>query len=186
MYQSKWHPLKNQLYFTACYRPPECTEDYNTKLIKGISNIVKKYKQNPHWICGDFNLPDIDWESNTINGKQNSKKINENFLETFVDQLNLSQIVNFTTRKSNILDLILTNRPGLTERCEPDIGFSDHETAIIEDIFCHPQKIKPVQQKVNLWHRADINALQNDIKNEIDKFCTSNTTETYQHVLGIL
>ena len=93
-----------------------------------------------------------------------------------MDQLNLSQIVNFTTRKSNILDLILTNRPGLTERCEPDIGFSDHETAIIADIFCHPQKIKPVQRKVN--HRAEINALQNDIKNEIDKFCTSNTTET--------
>ena len=60
----KVESFEKPVIFTACYRPPKCTDDYNTKLIKGITNITKKYKLNPHWICGDFNLPDICWESN--------------------------------------------------------------------------------------------------------------------------
>ena len=173
----KVESFEKPVIFTACYRPPKCTDEYNTELIKGITNIVKKYKLNPHWICGDFNLPDICWESNTIIGHQYPKKLNENFLEVF-DKLKLSQTVNFTTRLNSTLDLILTNRPGLIESCEPLPGFSDHETAIISDIFCHPQKIKPIPKKVHLWHRANINELQQDIKTDMDNLCASYSIHT--------
>jgi len=173
----KVESFEKPVIITACYRPPNCKDEYNTKLIKCMSNILSKHKQNPHWICGDFNLPDIDWETNTITGTQYPKKLNEEYLDA-LDNLNLSQIVNFTTRKKSVLDLILTNRPGFMEKCEPNPGFGDHETAVIADIYCHPQKIKHIQRKINLWNRADINALQRDIKTGIDNFCTTNTTDT--------
>ena len=173
----KVESFEKPVLFTACYRPPKCTDEYNTKLIKGITNITKKYKLNPHWICGDFNLPDICWESNTIIGHQYPKKLNEDFLEAF-DKLKLSQTVNFTTRLNSTLDLILTNRPGLIESCEPLPGFSDHETAIISDIYCHPQKIKPIQKKVRLWHRANMDELQQDIKTGIENLCATHTIHT--------
>ena len=135
---------------------------------------MKKYKLNPHWVCGDFNLPDIDWETNTIARSQYSKQLNEVFLEAF-DVLNLNQLVDFTTRKKATLDLILTNQPGLTDKCEPHEGFGDHETAVIADFFFHPQKLKLIQRKIYVWH---IEGLQKDITEGIHNFCATNTTVT--------
>ena len=97
--------------------------------------------------------------------------------------MKLSQTVNFTTRLNSTLDLILTNRPGLIESCEPHPGFSDHETAILSDIFCHPQKIKPIQKKVHLWHRANMDELQQDIKTGMENLFTTHTIHTDINIL---
>ncbi|XP_066931249.1 uncharacterized protein [Clytia hemisphaerica] len=161
----KIESYEKPVILTACYRPPSSDASYNTQLIKDISNTVKKFKLSSHWICGDFNLPDIDWESNTIVRSQYTKQLNEDFLEAF-DVLNLNQLVDFTTRKKATLDLILTNRPGLTNKCEPYEGFGDHETAVFADVFCHPQKSKPIQRKIYVWHRANIEGLQKDMSEE--------------------
>lgn len=45
------------------------------------------------------------------------KELNENFLNLF-DNMNLTQPVNFTTRKNATLDLLLTNRTEFLERCK--------------------------------------------------------------------
>jgi len=173
----KIETFEKPVILSACYRPPKSTEEYNTQLINSMSNILRKYKNSPHWICGDLNLPDINWSTKSVSGTQYPRKLNEDFLDA-VDNTNLTQIVDFTTRKNATLDIVLTNRPGLTESCEPTPGFGDHDTAIIADIFCHPQKIKPVQRKVHLWRRANIDSLQRDIKTNIDKFCSTSTSDS--------
>ena len=106
-----------------------------------------------------MNFPDIDWPTNSIIGTQYPRKLNEDYLES-INTNNLTQIVDFATRKRTTLDIILTNRPGLIESCEPTPGFGDHDTAVLADIFCHPQKLKPVQRKVYLWNRADTDSLK--------------------------
>ena len=45
---------------------------------KRLSN---KYKYNPIWISGHFNLPDISWKNKSITGGQDPHVLNESFIE---------------------------------------------------------------------------------------------------------
>ena len=91
----------------SCYRAPKRTS--SESLFDEIKRLSNKYKYNPVWISGDFNPPDIGWETKSIIGSQYPKALNESFLET-LDLCNPDQLVNFTTRKNHIPDLLITNR----------------------------------------------------------------------------
>jgi hypothetical protein len=48
-------------------RPPDKTnEDYLNKVKEEISTIKEKHRRDIFVIGGDFNLPDINWEEQTI------------------------------------------------------------------------------------------------------------------------
>ena len=111
------------------YRPSNTTIDEAKHICNGLTNISRKYKTNPIWFGGDINLPDIDWSIDSVVTYQYSKEINETFLETF-NMFTLEQIVDFLTRGSNTLQIVLTNRPNLVNRCVPYMGMSDHETTV--------------------------------------------------------
>ena len=76
------------------------------------------------------------------------------------------------------LDLLLTNRPAFVERCTPAAGFGDHQSAIISDIYCHPQKHKPVSRKVYNWRRANLNELNQEIDENIKTLLNSESSNT--------
>ena len=57
------------------------------------------------FICGDFNLPNINWDIPCL---VNGDKTSESFLNSVIDN-SLSQIVYCNTRNENILDLVLCN-----------------------------------------------------------------------------
>ena len=69
-----------------------------------IIEIKSKFKKSTFWLCGDFNLPDIDWNTNKITKNQYSVPINQLYLD-LVNDLGLSQTVTDPTRGNNILDL---------------------------------------------------------------------------------
>lgn len=74
------------------------------------------------------------------------------FLDLIHDTIcsNLEQIVSFPTRKDHVLDLFMTNRPSLVNRCEPLPGIVDHDIVYI-DIMCAASKDKqayPAQNKL--------------------------------------
>ena len=161
----------------ACYHPPKCAETINSELIKYIKELCKKYKNNPIWLAGDFNLPDIDWTTNSINGSQCSKELNERFLNLF-ELSKLQQLVDFSTRKDSILDLLFTNRPGFVTFCKAMPGFGDHDTSVLADIVCHPKKIKPIPRTVHLWKQANLDKLRTDIDDGMKIFCATFSKET--------
>ncbi|XP_066934925.1 uncharacterized protein, partial [Clytia hemisphaerica] len=161
----------------ACYRSPSNKKEDNKVIINKLNDLLKKHKNNPIWLAGDFNLPDIDWNSNSIVGNANSDQLNEDFLQLF-DQHKMSQHINFNTRKEALLDLLLTNRPTFLVRCLPVAGFGDHDTCAIADIVCHPQKFKPVQRTVYCWNRANIQNLRQDIDTNIKNLVASTTPDT--------
>ena len=173
----KVETFEKPVIFCACYRSPNNDNDSNTNIINNLLSICQKYKNNPIWIGGDFNLPDIDWTSNNIVDHQNPKKLNEDFLAMF-DQCNLTQHVDFSTRKNSTLDLLFTNRPTFVINCEPVPGISDHDTSVLADIICHPQKIKPIRRKINCWNRADIVSLRVDVDHGMRQFFETETVET--------
>ena len=98
------------------YRPPNSDASYNEGMCKAFEEISNSNKNAVIWIGGDFNLPDINWNSMAVNGNHNLLQMNNRFLE-MIQNCNLDQVVKFPTRLDNTLDLFLTNRPSLINRC---------------------------------------------------------------------
>ena len=90
-----------------------------------------------------MNLPDIDWNSSSIQGHSNPIAINSTFIDTIPD-IGGEQFVNSPTRKDNILDVIITNRPTLVNKCINIPGLSDHG-AILLDSNVVPSRQKPAR-----------------------------------------
>lgn len=87
-----------------------------------LENLVKSVNKNSV-LVGDFNMPDIEWETWT------GTKKTAGFLDAVEDAL-LEQLVDFPTHiKGNCLDLVLTNIPErIFEIKEAGrLGSSDHE-----------------------------------------------------------
>ena len=79
--------------------------------------------------------------------------MNKWFLE-MVHTCGFEQMVNFPTRKDSTLDLFMTNRPSLVNRCEPLPGISDHDM-VFTDTDISVRCSKPVKRKIYIWKRAD-------------------------------
>ncbi|XP_066931168.1 uncharacterized protein [Clytia hemisphaerica] len=173
----KVETFQKPIIISSCYRSPNSSIQENNDLVQSINNLSKKFKSNPQFIGGDFNLPDVDWESYTITGSQYPRALNEQYLEAF-DINSLSQAVNFPTRQKSILDLLITNRPSFIESCRPTPGFGDHQTAVLADVYCHPKRQRPVQRKIYLWNRANFDQMKQDVRQASDQFLENKTTDT--------
>jgi hypothetical protein len=76
------------LIVISVYRPPNNDETYAHAFANTIIDICNKYTKDTIWVGGDMNLPDIDWEENTITGNQYKKEINE-LLKSTIDDAGL-------------------------------------------------------------------------------------------------
>ena len=98
------------------YRPPsgQETKDIHTSfknLLARIDKFLLELKNVQILMMGDFNLPSINWKTETVAGGKQDKKCAETFL-SFMDKHLLIQHVQETTRKDkNTLDLIISNVP---------------------------------------------------------------------------
>lgn len=72
------------------------------------------------------------------------------FLDLIHDTIcsNLEQIVSFPTRKDHVLDLFMTNRPSLVNRCEPLPGIVDHDIVYIDITASKDKQTYPAQNKL--------------------------------------
>ena len=144
----------NNFIVISVYRPPNDDEAYAHAFANTITDICNKYPKDTIWVGGDMNLPDIDWEENTITGNQYKKVINE-LLKSTIDDAGVEQVVNFPTRGQNIRDIFATSTPFLVTTCKPKIGVSDHERVYVESrVYAKYQR--PIQHKIYLWKKVDI------------------------------
>ena len=91
----------------AFYRPPssnQCIEELKNSLLK-----IPNLHRDNLLLCGDFNLPDIDWSKNNLKDNPSHPGESRFLLETMAE-FGLSQHVSFPTRQSDISDLIMTNK----------------------------------------------------------------------------
>jgi len=133
------------------YRPPGQSEDMDELYLHQVTKLSGKYDIV---IMGDFNYPDICWE--THSGKS---QVSNKFLSSLADSF-ICQKVEEKTRGTAILDLILTNREEMVEevRVTGTLGGSDH--AILE--FWIPRGGKPVRTQSSRldFGRADFDGLR--------------------------
>ena len=108
---------KRKLLVAVFYRPPDSSLEYMKELKKSL-RLAGKANFDQLILCGDFNLPNINWETGIA---MNNDAIYNCFTKLVRDNY-LWQLVDFPTRNVNVLDLVLTNVP---EKVKEIYGFDD-------------------------------------------------------------
>ena len=142
------------------------------KITNNLKAIKNKYKTNTIWFGGDFNLPDIDWQTNSIRGNQYPKEINET-ATNMINECGLFQLINFPTRQNNCLDILLTNNKSLLTSLIDIPGISDHTRIPLADTLCHPFRQKINKRTVHLWNRANVPDIKETLVRDIKQYCDS-------------
>ena len=88
-----------------------------------------------------------------------------------------TQLVNFPTRESNILDVVFTNRPSLIKCCTNIPGISDHDAVLVSFHIEMTQK-DTMKHKKYLWSRANFEELKNNLLDFSNEFINCNSVGT--------
>ena len=137
-----------------------------------------KYKGSVFILGGDFNLPDIEWPSGLVTGHSVPSHVTDTIIN-MADDLSLSQMVDFHTRKEHTLDLVFTSHPSLVNKCKclPPLGKSDHDIVLIDTLIT-PQRSKPTRRKIHIWDKADHDSIRKDLSDFTQTF----TSHTYTDI----
>lgn len=102
---------KYNLVILNCYRPPQCTLEKFDEVINKVNKLLENLPTPmPNiMLCGDFNLPTIQWPEGRLSGGTLAHREQARRLMATADQAFLTQLVTRPTRKENILDLLFTN-----------------------------------------------------------------------------
>ena len=119
-----------KLFVAVVYRPPDSSHSSFSKLLDHLGYAIDNLTDSDYdfFITGDFNLPQIDWESLQIqSGGTSESNLSAQCLLNFMSTHLLSQMVTVPTRGHNILDLVFCNNDRLISdvKAEPT-EISDH------------------------------------------------------------
>ena len=129
--------------------PPPGNRFRNVWLInREIRDIKSKSKKSLIWMGGDFNLPDINFKSYSIQSYKYLKEINETFLYIFNDS-GLRQTVDTPTRGENVFNILLTNCPDLVKSSTVTAGVGDHNAIYIASAL-HLIRREPIKRTIRL------------------------------------
>ena len=153
---------QQDLYVASFYRPPSDPVDSITALRQELEKLSEKKSINLV-IGGDFNVPHIRWDTNSIlDSPQYGQEINTAMLDTMND-LFLTQLVEEPTRGNNILDLIFALNPAQMDKVEVISGISDHH-AVTAFFSGKLQVNKKPRRTIYMYKRANKDVLTEEIR----------------------
>ena len=114
-------------------------------------------------IAGDFNHPDIDWESQSTTNPASAAS-HQKLLDILL-QNSLFQTVRGITRPAsgNTLDLIVTSNPALVENVTVHPGISDHNILTCS-LAAYPKVQTKPPRKIYQFNKADPKRLKKAAK----------------------
>ena len=146
----------------AYYRPPSCDLEEWFELFTAFLQETSHYEKV--FITGDFNFPDLTWNSNLVSTKSErcisvrSSKFRELTFDFFLNQVNM-----YPTRHNNILDLVLTTAPDnvvyLSCVSAKTMDLSSDHSLTFFDVLLHIKSTGFDKRTVFDFHRADWNGL---------------------------
>ena len=165
---SAWSCIKmlsgKKLLVGVVYRSPNSSEENNQNLLS-ILRKASAANYSQVCICGDFNLPRIDWRTRRSLDPETS------FTLRFMEEIDMSwfQHVKTSTRfrndQNSCLDLVFSSEEGMVSEVMelPPIGKSDHvcqlwEVVVEELIF------KNTASKRHNFRRADWNGMKEELR----------------------
>ncbi len=151
------------------YRPPDASLSSFKTCLSFISDYIADHDSYEMCLLGDYNLPLIDWNTNSVAAGHSLlfQQSASQLLEFMASHL-LSQYVMEPTRLSNCLDLCLSNSPNMvTHVSVSDTPLSDHR---LLEIFlpynlCLPPTSAPPDFSSDSFrsldfHRADYDKIE--------------------------
>ena len=127
VYIPKQQDIASDFVIICIYIPPGYTTDTIGKLNEIFEYICSRFPKSHILAVGDFNCPDIEWESYTIKKDTRHRGYHQSFLNCLYEH-SLKQMVREPTHcRGNILDLVLTSDSSFIDQVnvvEP--GLSDH------------------------------------------------------------
>ena len=111
-------------------RPPDSKISTSEELLRSL-DLMPQNSNLTIVLGGDFNLPGIDWDNGVVNPKAANKSQCKLLLSS-LDTHALAQIHKEPTGEENILDLRITNKPGLIKSSHSVPGISDHCAVMTE------------------------------------------------------
>ncbi|XP_069109887.1 uncharacterized protein [Argopecten irradians] len=165
----------------AYYRPPSD----KGKSIEHLEDSINRIGQNNNtitYISGDFNLPHIDWHTNTTTPSTPQPKLHQHLLNIINDK-SLTQTTASPTRGEHILDLTLTNRPSIINKQEilPPLGKSDHDIVYTE-IDVRLKKIRRPPRDILIYNKANWDNIKTDLEQlntQLDERSNDNIEEIW-------
>ena len=155
--------LKNQkdLLIGGFYMPHRNTKDME-ELEKSLKIITDENNNNNIILAGDFNCPDITWETLSLKMDASDKEIQRTLID-ITSQTGLTQIHEQPTRENNLLDLVFTTNPTLSKSSTNIPGISDH-AIIVTDLDTKPYYQKSIPRKIYKWAKADWEQVYKDLE----------------------
>lgn len=149
----------SRLFVSAVYLPPDSNLDILSKLelsLDIVAAVIGPYDNV--LMCGDFNMPDIQWEGETSGVNTKPRYCSTSKAEKFmgiVYENNLFQYVSTPTRGNNFLDLVFSSVDSVIVQPTENAVTSDH-TAVAGS-FNIDHRIKPdlQNQYVYNYRKAD-------------------------------
>ena len=172
--ESVWCKIQLQnhdsLILGCLYRSPNSNDDNNQALedlLKNISNRQESHKL----LLGDFNMPEINWESNTTTVGEDHKATK--FVECIRDTFWFQHVKHPTrVRQGNepsVLDLIFSNEENMVEKVNflSSLGKSDH-LVLTFNLVCYTIPDFKSEQKSKLnFFKGDYVSIREEL-NKID------------------
>ena len=152
---------KRYVFLCSAYRPPSSDTSLFPLLSSSVDLILSRHNAAEIILLGDFNCHHVTWLNSSST---------DNFGETMFSELivgqGLTQLVKEPTRHatnsaSSLLDLLLTNSPGLHDvKVSVPLGTSDHSvvTSLIKGSIV--PTIKKGHRQIFLYSKADWNGLK--------------------------
>ena len=143
--------VPSKLFIGVFYNPPSSNRNTIHQLQSSLAALPGSL---PVVLCGDFNLPNIDWShfnpSPVVHSEEN------NLLCDAISDFNLQQMVMEPRRSANILDLLFTNRPDILHEVKVVDGLpgSDHD-AVYFSINLGRRRISRQKQLVYNFKKAN-------------------------------
>ena len=110
-----------QLLVSSFYMP-----DWNMSAVSELRRsleLASAGKEKHTIVAGDFNCPDIDWETMSVQKDAQNREVQQAILDLSVD-FNLIQFHDKPTREDNLLDLVFTTNPSLIKSTAHTPGIS--------------------------------------------------------------
>ena len=162
------------LYIGSYYCPPNDKQHGVEGLKQSLGKLQAKYSRSQPSIVitGDFNHPDINWDTQTTTNPATNachQKLLDILLENF-----LFQIVREVTRPAsgNILDLIITSNPALIQNVSIHPGISDH-SILTFDLDAKFKTSGKSQRRIYQFNKADPQQLGKACEDFCTKFLQS-------------
>jgi hypothetical protein len=153
---TKIQTMAKDLFVGSFYMPHRDISHLNCLDIS-LGKITEKKGRNI-LLCGDFNCPDVNWNTHNVPPGAQDRKAQQKLVE-IAEKYQLHQVQEEPTRGDNLLDLVFTTNPTLLKASVSTPGLSDHD-AVVSDFCIQPFFVRNSPRKCYHYGKAEWDKLK--------------------------